>query len=680
MKKNFSLLIILLAFYALHAQKNEINGDPYQKKSEIKVNLIAPLYGAMEVGFERHLNKHSSLGISTFIVYDQTKNEDMNYYISPYYRYYFGKKYASGFFLEGFGMLTSIDGKKMYAADNVTFTEGKDVYDLALGVGLGWKLATKKGLFLKPTQVMESFCSMQTKRITTRKLIKKKLDDYLKETIDVNQIPGSAVAVLKNNQVIYERYFGKSSIQENTEVDENSIFRLYSTTKLITTVAVFQLIEKNKLSLEDKISKYLDNLPKEWREVKIKNLVTHSSGLPDIVKFEDIPYSLEENEKWTRLYKKPIEFEIGDHYSYNQTNYCLLTKIIEKITGSTFEDYILKNQFPDKVIDHIAGIVDEKLVDKKLWAEEEITNVFFKNDYAQAKQTYYSIKNKNPTLNFEDTLLMTAYPLMSSDRLRDAIKVFELNVKEYPKSFNAFDSLAEVASITKLFTGTLMAKAVLDGKINLDDDIRKYITGSYPNLQFNGTPVTIKDLVSLKSGFNKDLPDRNDLKPFGQKLIGREIEKKCFENIDSELLYQELKKNKPDSFNFSDESELNNLGYKLMRSGNIISSIKLFQLYVSQFPNSANPYDSLAEAYFNNKEYTLSEQNYLKSLELNPENTNAKEMLSKNQSNSISKKLIIMKNTDFLTSHNYFIYKYAFCPGVKKFQKKQRRYTSETLD
>jgi CubicO group peptidase (beta-lactamase class C family) len=71
-------------------------------------------------------------------------------------------------------------------------------------------------------------------------------------------------------------------------------------------------------------------------------------------------------------------------------------------------------------------------------------------------------------------------------------------------------TLFEIASITKLFTGTLMAKAVLDGKINLDDDIRKYITGSYPNLQFNGTPVTIKDLVSLKSGFSKDLPDRSE--------------------------------------------------------------------------------------------------------------------------------------------------------------------------
>lgn len=145
MKKNFLLLIILFAFYSVKAQ-NETDANPYQKNNEIKLNLIAPLFGAVEAGFERHLNKNSSLGVSAFIVYENTKNEDMNYYISPYYRYYFGKKYDSGFFVEGFGMFTSIDGKKIYSADHLTFTENKDVYDVALGAGLGYKLVTKKGL------------------------------------------------------------------------------------------------------------------------------------------------------------------------------------------------------------------------------------------------------------------------------------------------------------------------------------------------------------------------------------------------------------------------------------------------------------------------------------------------------------------------------------------------------
>lgn len=74
------------------------------------------------------------------------------------------------------------------------------------------------------------------------------------------------------------------------------------------------------------------------------------------------------------------------------------------------------------------------------------------------------------------------------------------------------ETVYEVASITKLFTGLLAAQAVLEGKINLDDDIRKYITGAYPNLQYNGTPITIKDLVSFKTGFEKDLPDNSELR------------------------------------------------------------------------------------------------------------------------------------------------------------------------
>ena len=410
---------------------------------------------------------------------------------------------------------------------------------------------------------------------------KQEIDHYIKEVIQINEIPGLAVAVIKNGKVIFEQYYGKGSLEENTDVNENSIFRLYSATKIISAVSVFQLIEKNQLSLEDNISKYLDNIPKEWQDVKVKNLLTHSSGLPDIVKFEDIPYSLDEREKWLRLYKKPMEFKPGDHYSYNQTNYCLLTKIIEKISGSTFEDYVFTNQFPsvkegvvfsanssefipervnhhlfnfktnryerfnadhgkihnsgsglnitlkefiawnerldknilirqstkkamwesfkfqntednflygwgiyetnkiksfgfrggnmtafrkfidndltiiflsngyknynveEQIIDHIAGIVDKKLLDNNLLADEKITTGFYKNSIEKAIQNYYTIKGQHPTRNFEHRLLTIGYNLMNNGNLKDAIKVFELNVKENPNSANAYDCVAE---------------------------------------------------------------------------------------------------------------------------------------------------------------------------------------------------------------------------------------------
>ena len=148
MKKNFLLLIILFAFYSVNAQ-NET--DPYQKNNEIKLNALAPLWQSFQVGYERHLNHNSSLGLSIYYVLDNTKNEnDLNYSISPYYRRYFGKKYASGWFVEGFGMLTSIDGKKIYASeDHSIYTENPDVIDFALGAGGGWKWVSKSGFLFE---------------------------------------------------------------------------------------------------------------------------------------------------------------------------------------------------------------------------------------------------------------------------------------------------------------------------------------------------------------------------------------------------------------------------------------------------------------------------------------------------------------------------------------------------
>ena len=178
------------------------------------------------------------------------------------------------------------------------------------------------------------------------RLIEQKIDTYIKEVIQINDIPGVALGVVKNGKVIYEKYFGKASLEDHKAVDKNTAFKLFSTTKLVTNIGVFQLIEKGKLSLEDPISKYIGNLPKEWQTIQIKNLLSHSSGLPNIVMFEDIKITMPFDEKMAILSQKPMEFVTGNEYSYNQTNYLFLTKIIEKITGLTFEDYILQNQFP----------------------------------------------------------------------------------------------------------------------------------------------------------------------------------------------------------------------------------------------------------------------------------------------------------------------------------------------
>lgn len=148
MKKNYLLLIVLFVFSAVKAQ-NET--DPYQKNNEIKLNALSPLWQSFQIDYERHLNHNSSLGLSFYYVFDNTKNEkDLNYSISPYYRRYFGKKYSSGWFVEGFAMLASTDGKKIYASeDHSIYTENPDVINFALGAGGGWKWVSKSGFLFE---------------------------------------------------------------------------------------------------------------------------------------------------------------------------------------------------------------------------------------------------------------------------------------------------------------------------------------------------------------------------------------------------------------------------------------------------------------------------------------------------------------------------------------------------
>lgn len=148
MKAPFLVIAMLFSIFVVNAQNDNSEN---QKKNELKLNVLLPLTGALEGTYERNLNKKSSLGVSIFTVFNNDKsNDDLNYSVSPYYRRYFGKKFASGFFAEGFGMLSSIDGKKIYDTnDNSIFTEGSDVIGFSLGLGLGSKWVTKSGFIFE---------------------------------------------------------------------------------------------------------------------------------------------------------------------------------------------------------------------------------------------------------------------------------------------------------------------------------------------------------------------------------------------------------------------------------------------------------------------------------------------------------------------------------------------------
>ncbi|PKF74207.1 serine hydrolase [Chryseobacterium sp. PMSZPI] len=218
----------------------------------------------------------------------------------------------------------------------------------------------------------------------------KAIDSYVKKVIQINEIPGMAVGIVKNNKITFQKYYGRETLESDQKVNPNTMFRIYSTTKLMSNVGLFKLIEEGKISLEDKISKHLDHLPKEWEKVQVKNLLSHSSGLPNWIIYEDIPVNATNDEVVQRLSKEKMEFETGSEYRYNQTNYLLISMIIEKLTSEKFEDYILKNQFSDaknqvvfssNSIEEIPNRVVKYIYNKK-------TNQYDKSTFVEGRKSH----------------------------------------------------------------------------------------------------------------------------------------------------------------------------------------------------------------------------------------------------------------------------------------------------
>jgi len=161
------------------------------------------------------------------------------------------------------------------------------------------------------------------------------------------------------------------------------------------------------------------------------------------------------------------------------------------------------------------------------------------------------------------------------------------------------NTVFEIASITKLFTGLLLAQAVTEGKISPDDDIRKYITGSYPNLEYQGNPIKIKDLVSFRTGFNKDLPDNSELRKTqnDSSYIGF---KKMDESYSREKFFEDLKRIKLDTlpgtkFKYSNGSvqlaahileNIYNKNYETLLKENILSKLNMTSTFLNPDKNT----------------------------------------------------------------------------------------------
>jgi hypothetical protein len=144
------LLVACLIFSCFNVYSQENDETIEFNKNEIKLNMFYFLLGAVEVSYERNLTEYSSLGMSVMVNTDPELFGDLNYAITPYYRLFFGKKPAQGFFFEGFGMLNSYKEYEYWSYYNPETgyyfydESSSNVTSFALGVAVGGKFTLQE--------------------------------------------------------------------------------------------------------------------------------------------------------------------------------------------------------------------------------------------------------------------------------------------------------------------------------------------------------------------------------------------------------------------------------------------------------------------------------------------------------------------------------------------------------
>ncbi|APC40866.1 serine hydrolase domain-containing protein [Clostridium estertheticum] len=181
-----------------------------------------------------------------------------------------------------------------------------------------------------------------------------KISKYIDSYSPNDKFSGS-ILVAKDNKVLSDKGYGMADYNKKIVNKPKTAFEIASLTKQFTATAILMLQEKKLLNVQDTVDKYIPDYP-DGDKIKIYNLLTHTSGIPDYNQSSISPigwkhtYTLKESVK---LFKnKPRHFKSGTKYEYSSSNYILLGYIIEKVSGINYEEYIDKNIFkPLKLID-----------------------------------------------------------------------------------------------------------------------------------------------------------------------------------------------------------------------------------------------------------------------------------------------------------------------------------------
>ncbi|OJJ23757.1 hypothetical protein BKI52_05250 [marine bacterium AO1-C] len=429
-----------------------------------------------------------------------------------------------------------------------------------------------------------------------------------------------AILIAKDGKVLLEKAYNYAHLGFKVPNTVDTKFGMASMGKMFTSIAIMQLVEQGKLSLQDKVGKVLPKYPNKRvkEEVTIHHLLTHTSGMPNFMTEDFYKTSKDHYRKlddFSPLYQtKPLLFSPGKRFSYTNSGYLVLGLIIEKLSGEKYDEYLRKHIF----------------------------------EVAQMKNTG-NYDTDHPIANLaEGYTLSDVYPLsLKNNRLMGAVRggpagggyttLQDMFLFAQALQNQLFLSKKNVEILTTpksgnknwgygygfQYFGPNKQRVVghSGGHWGVGSELR-----IFTELGYTVVLLTNRD---LDAGF---LEARYFIQ---DQLVGITsttrsyfFTKKVLKTIEKKGVEAGKKVKKTAQVKLS-ERDINAKGYQLLKQKKYSQAIDVFIFEVFAFPRSFDAYDSLGEAYMESGNIPLAIKNYKKSLELNPKNENAIKKLAK---------------------------------------------------
>jgi CubicO group peptidase (beta-lactamase class C family) len=480
------------------------------------------------------------------------------------------------------------------------------------------------------------FCSilfLNCTRVSDEDIAPKGLADslniYIKKVMTRFKIPGLTIAIVKDGNPLYTNAFGVTNVDTKEKMRLENIFHFASVSKPFVATAVMQLVEQGKMNLDDKLISYLPYFRlagEDYKNITIRQMLNHTSGIPDVRDYEWDKPQFDEGaaERYVRSLKDlQMLFAPGEGARYSNMAFDIMGDVIAKVSRMSFEDYITQNILDPLEMKEssflIKEISDELRTYPHIWDLKPVVSEVYPYNRPHAPSS---------TLNSSVIEMMNWAQANLNKGELDGTRILK------KESYNVlWDTTVNFTENTKIglswFINNYHGLRIIShggGDLGYRSNITlipERQLGIILASNYSRTPMSdiCDGVLAILFGYAYEIPRLAVSMEIAEVFNSKGIEA-------AKEYYYKLKSEGEDKYSFN-HWDLNRLGYHYLGKNETQKAIEIFEFNVELYPEEANTYDSLGEAYMAAGNIEKAIVNYEKSVELDSGNTNAIKMLKK---------------------------------------------------